>query len=73
MLFKINMCLNFAAKLQIKTENRIKLLGNFIKKECRRLSRTIESDLAVIVAVMKNSYSEPCILFYKLRDNNLSL
>ena len=33
MLFKINMCLNFAAKLQIKTENRIKLLGNFIKKK----------------------------------------
>lgn len=27
------MCLNFAAKLQIKTENRIKLLGNFIKKK----------------------------------------
>ena len=25
------------------------------------------------VAVMKNSYSEPCILFYKLRNNNLSL
>ena len=25
------------------------------------------------VVVMKNSYSEPCILFYNLRDNNLSL
>ena len=25
------------------------------------------------MAVMKNSYSEPFILFYKLRDNNLSL
>ena len=25
------------------------------------------------VAVMKNSYSEPFILFYKLRNNNLSL
>ena len=29
--------------------------------------------VAVIVAVMKNSYSEPCILFYKVRDNTLSL
>ena len=25
------------------------------------------------LAVMKNSYSEPFILFYKLRNNNLSL
>ena len=41
MLLKINMCLNFAAKLQIKTENRIKLLGNFIKK---RMSETFEND-----------------------------